>query len=122
LAADAARRDLTINAMFEDPISGAVYDFFGGREDLELRQLQAVGDARQRFVEDRMRMLRVVRLAAKLGFMVHPSLLAALKESASDLRPGEIVSFERIAKELEGILMSREPVVGLELLMETGLM
>ncbi len=122
LREDAARRDLTINAMFLDPVSGELYDFFGGRADIESRTLRAVGDAAQRFNEDRLRMLRVVRFAAKLGFTVEPGLMAALQKHAPDLQPGRIVSYERIAKELEGILLSKAPVAGLELLMESGLM
>lgn len=122
LKEDAARRDLTINAMFEDPITGEIFDFFGGQTDLKNRIIRAVGDAGQRFTEDRLRMLRVVRFAAKLGFKVDETLMSALKQYASDLKPGVVVAFERIAKEMEGILLAKNPVVGLELLMETGLM
>ena len=122
LKGDAARRDLTINAMFEDPVSGVIHDFFGGEDDIKNRVLRAVGDASERFGEDRLRMLRVVRFAAKLGFAVEASLMAALKKHAPDLKAGVIVSWERIANELEGVLMSKAPVVGLELLMQTGLM
>jgi tRNA nucleotidyltransferase/poly(A) polymerase len=122
LKEDAARRDLTINAMFFDPIAEKLYDFFDGRSDIEKRLLRAVGDASQRFAEDRLRMLRVVRFAARLDFQVEPGLLAALKKHAPELAAGRIVSYERIAKELEGILLSKSPVVGLELLMESGLM
>lgn len=122
LKEDAARRDLTINAMFFDPIADKLYDFFGGKADIEQRLLRAVGDASQRFDEDRLRMLRVVRFAARLDFTVEPGLLAALKKHAPELAAGRIVSYERIAKELEGILLSKNPVAGLELLMESGLM
>lgn len=121
LREDAARRDLTINAMFEDPVTGEVYDFFGGRQDLENRIIRAVGDAGQRFAEDRLRMLRVVRFAAKLGFSLDPSLFEALKRYAPELRPGEIVAYERIAKEIAEILISKNPVLGLNMLVETGL-
>lgn len=122
LKRDAERRDLTINAMFEDPITGEIFDFFGGQDDIKNRTIRAVGDAAQRFAEDRLRMLRVARFAAKLGFKVDDTLMSALKQYAPELKPGVIVSYERIANELEGILLSKNPVVGLELLMETGLM
>ncbi len=120
LKRDAERRDLTINAMFEDPITGEIFDFFGGQDDIKNRIIRAVGDAAQRIAEDRLRMLRVARFAAKLGFTVDDTLTAALKTFAKDLRPA--VAFERIAAELEGILLSKNPVVGLQILMDTGLM
>lgn len=122
LKGDAARRDLTINAMFEDPVTGEIFDFFGGREDLRKRIIRSVGDPLLRFKEDRLRMLRVVRFAAKLGFKVDPVLLSALKQFAPELKPGVVVAWERIANELKGVLTSKAPVVGLDLLMETGLM
>jgi len=122
LKGDAARRDLTINAMFEDPVSGEIFDFFGGRDDINNRVIRSVGDPVLRFKEDRLRMLRVVRFAAKLGFKVDAALLSALKQFAPELKPGVIVAWERIANELKGILTSKAPVVGLDLLMETGLM
>ena len=121
LKADAARRDLTVNAMYEDPISGKIYDFFGGREDLARRILRTVGSATERFNEDRLRMLRVVRFVGKLGFTVAPELLVALRAHAADLQPGKIVSWERVAKELEGMLTSKHPLRCLDLLMETNL-
>jgi poly(A) polymerase len=120
LKRDAQRRDLTINAMFEDPFTGEIFDFFGGRQDIKNRIIRAVGDPAQRIAEDRLRMMRVARFAAKLGFKVDPALTAALKTYAPTLRPG--VAFERIAAELEGILLSKDPVTGLEILMDTGLM
>lgn len=120
LKRDAERRDLTINAMFEDPFTGEIFDFFGGRQDLKDRIIRAVGDPAQRIAEDRLRMMRVARFAAKLGFTVDPALTAALKTYAPTLRPG--VAYERIAAELEGILLSKAPGVGLQILMDTGLM
>src|SRR5262249_38518678 len=64
---DAARRDFTINGMFEDTRTGEVLDFVGGRGDLERRIVRAIGDPRRRFAEDRLRLLRAVRFAARLG-------------------------------------------------------
>lgn len=122
LKGDAARRDLTINAMFEDPATGVIYDFFGGQDDINNRVIRSVGDPSKRFAEDRLRMLRVVRFAAKLGFKVDAALMRALKRHARDLKPGVVVAWERIANELSGILTSKAPVVGLDLLMRSGLM
>lgn len=122
LEGDAARRDLTINAMFEDPETGEVFDFFGGQDDLRKRIIRSVGDPSQRFKEDRLRMMRVVRFAAKLGFSVDKKLMAALKKHSCDLQPGVIVSWERIAVEMQNILMSKAPIVGLLLMLESGLM
>ena len=122
LQQDAARRDLTVNAMFYDPVADKLYDFFGGRRDIADRTLRAVGDAAQRFAEDRLRMLRVARFAAKLGFTISPELMDALKQHAASLKPGSIVSYERVAKELEGILLSKDPVTGMQILMDSGLL
>ncbi len=122
LRGDAARRDLTVNAMFEDPISGRMFDFFGGQQDRRDRILRAVGDPGERFREDRLRMLRVARFAAKLGFSVDGRLLAALKQHAHTLEPGKIVAWERIGNEIAGTLTSKDPVAGLELLINVGLM
>ena len=61
---DASRRDFTINGLFYDPIEQRVIDFVGGQEDLARRRLRAIGDARHRFGEDKLRMLRAVRFAA----------------------------------------------------------
>src|SRR5438445_814942 len=73
---DAQRRDFTINGMFRDPDSGEVLDFVGGRADLAVRVIRAIGDPAARFHEDRLRMLRAVRLAARLGFAIEPATLA----------------------------------------------
>ncbi|MBS2006057.1 MAG: HD domain-containing protein [Cyanobacteria bacterium SZAS TMP-1] len=122
LKEDASRRDLTVNAMYQDPVSGKIFDFFGGRNDIAARLLRTVGLPSERFSEDRLRMLRVARFAGKLGFNVADELRAALIAHAADLKPGLVVSWERVAKELEGMLTSKHPLVCLDLLVETGLM
>ena len=66
---DALRRDFTINGMFEDPDTGEILDFVGGRADLARRVVRAIGDPVARFREDRLRMLRAVRFATVLDFM-----------------------------------------------------
>jgi len=122
LKADASRRDLTVNAMFEDPITGVVYDFFGGQEDIKAGLLRTVGLPTERFAEDRLRMLRVARFVGKLGFTVADELHAALRAHAADLKPGLVVSWERVRDELDGMLMSKHPLACLTLLMEVGLL
>lgn len=79
---DAERRDLTINAMFKDPISNEIFDFFGGREDINSRVLRAVGNPEERIIEDRLRMLRAIRFAAVLQFSLDESMLTAIKRNA----------------------------------------
>src|SRR3954470_3493958 len=78
--ADAKRRDFTINGLFEDPISGQVYDYVGGQEDLKSRTVRAIGDARLRFNEDHLRLLRAVRFAARLNFSIETSTMAAMQD------------------------------------------
>jgi poly(A) polymerase len=126
LREDAARRDFTMNAMFRDPLTGEVFDFFGGQEDLARRVIRAVGNPQERIEEDRLRMLRVARFAARYGFEIDPLLTGALTRNAAEINAviegRRAVSFERIANELEGILTSPHPLTGLDVLMDTGLM
>lgn len=117
---DAARRDLTINAMFRDPTTGKVFDFFGGQNDIVNRLIRTVGDPQKRFDEDRLRMMRVPRFASRYeGFRVDPDTERAVAANAE--RIGD-VSFERIKEEVKGILTSRHPLTGLDFMMQTGLM
>lgn len=94
---DALRRDFTINGMFFDPLSESIYDYVGGRDDLENKLIRAIGNPLQRFSEDRLRMIRAVRFSARLGFRIEESTEAAIKELASTLFPS--VSMERIWQE-----------------------
>jgi poly(A) polymerase len=90
LAEDAARRDLTVNALYYDSGKFEVYDHVGGLEDLKNRSVCIIGDPEQRFTEDPVRMLRVVRFAAKLNFNVEPKTATAIPHCAHLL--GEIPS------------------------------
>src|SRR6266513_4045770 len=67
---DAKRRDFTINGMFFDPVADKVIDFVGGRADIAAKFVRAIGDAAQRFSEDRLRMLRAVRFATVLDYKI----------------------------------------------------
>ena len=119
LEADLARRDFTINAIAQDLTSGALIDPFGGAADLERATIRAVGDPADRFREDPLRLLRAVRFAAQLGFEIAPQTLAALDAEAGSL---ERISKERIAEELNRILVSPRPSLGLRLATDHGLM
>lgn len=79
---DAARRDLTINALYYTPADFCVYDFAGGLEDLEARRIRLIGDPAQRYREDPVRMLRALRFAAKLDFDLAPETSAPLQDLA----------------------------------------
>ena len=114
---DAARRDFTVNAMYMDPETGEVLDFFGGREDLQRRLLRAVGEPARRFAEDHLRKLRLARFSAQLDFAVEEATLEAVRAD-----PRLAVSAERINQELSRLLLAPEPARGLELLAHAGLL
>jgi len=117
-AEDAARRDFTINAMFYDPIAKKVIDYYGGQADLKKRIIRTVGDPAERFSEDYLRMLRAVRFSTQLGFSIEPKTKTAVCDGAKNITK---ISGERIAAELEGILVSPNRAKGVSLLIETGL-
>lgn len=105
LAEDLRRRDFTINAMAYNREQGLV-DIFGGMEDLQRKQIRCVGDARERFLEDALRILRAVRFSAQLGFSVEAATKEALQGLSENL---EFVSAERIQTELVKLLLSGHP-------------
>ena len=119
LEGDLLRRDFTINAMARDPLTGEVFDPWGGRADLERGIIRAVGnDPLRRFDEDPLRMLRAVRFAAQLGFQIEPATTDAIRDQAATL--GKI-SHERIRDELVKALISPRPDLALRLLVDLGL-
>ena len=105
LEEDLKRRDFTINAMAYSEESGLI-DLFGGQEDLRLRMVRCVGNARDRFTEDALRILRAVRFCAKLGFEMYPVTFEAARAMAQSL---DMVSVERIQAELVKLLISPHP-------------
>jgi poly(A) polymerase len=119
LEQDLARRDFTMNAIAQDVVSGDLDDPFGGAADIAQQTIRAVGDPAERFAEDPLRMLRAVRFAAQLGFTIEPATLAAIREGAGEL---ERISKERIAQELNRILLSPRPSLGIRLATNLGLM
>lgn len=117
--ADALRRDFTVNGMFEDPETGAVLDFVGGRADLAARVVRAIGDPAARFREDRLRILRAVRFATVLDFRIDGATMRAAKAAAAAVAS---VSAERVRDELDRILLSGRGGRGIGLLREAGLL
>lgn len=116
---DVLRRDFTINALVLDPASGEILDFVGGRKDLADGVIRAVGDPKRRFEEDKLRLLRAVRFAARFGYTIEPATLQAIREVAPGITQ---VSAERIRDELTKLLTEGAARRGFELLDETGLL
>ena len=98
---DVLRRDFTINGMLQEPLSGQVLDFVGGREDLAARLVRTIGEPERRFKEDKLRMLRGVRFAARLGFEIEAGTLGAMQAHAGEIGA---VSNERVRDELTRML------------------
>jgi poly(A) polymerase len=116
---DVARRDFTVNGLLYDPAAGEVLDFVGGEADLAARLIRTIGDPATRFAEDRLRMLRAVRLAAELGFAIDEEVAAAARRFARGIAE---VSPERIRDELILMVTGPDPARALGLLRDTGLL
>ncbi len=116
--ADARRRDFSINGLFEDPESGEVIDHVGGLDDLERGVVRAIGDPDARFEEDRLRILRAVRFAARFDFKIDRDTFAAMVARVDRLGA---VSTERIGHELRRMLGDPSWRVATALLEEAGL-
>jgi poly(A) polymerase len=116
---DVSRRDFTINGMMLDPVSGEVLDFVGGRNDLEARIIRAIGDPQRRFAEDKLRMLRAVRFAARFEYEIEAETLAAIQHLAHEI---QVVSRERVRDELTKMLTDRHARRAFVLLDESGLL
>ena len=117
-AEDAGRRDFTINGMFYDPLEKKVIDYVDGQADLKSRIVRTIGRPADRFAEDYLRMLRAVRFSAQLGFAIESSTWSAVCGNAEKIAK---ISGERIAMELEGILVHPNRAVGASMLVESGL-
>ena len=118
LEGDLSRRDFTVNSMAVRLPELTFVDPFGGLEDLARRTLRTPVDPRQSFDDDPLRMMRAARFAAQLGFTVDDAALAAVVEQAERIA---IVSAERVRDELSKLLLSAQPRLGLQVLVETGL-
>lgn len=115
---DARRRDFTINGLFYDPVDDQVIDFVGGQEDLRAGIVRAIGLPDDRFAEDKLRMLRAVRFATGFGFALDRATREAIRRMAHQVT---VVSPERIADEMERMLVGPDPAGAVRLLLETGL-
>lgn len=116
---DAKRRDFTINGMFFDPVDGQVIDYVDGQTDLRLHVIRAIGDPFQRFAEDKLRLLRAVRFAAKFQFTIEAATAAAIRSMATQIG---VVSAERVADEIRKLLTDSSRVIGVRHLADVGLL
>ena len=116
---DVRRRDFTINGLLYDPVEGSVIDYVGGQADIRRRRISTIGDPYKRFSEDRLRMLRAVRFAARFSFELDPAIVGAIRELATEIR---MVSAERIRGEILKILTEGQARRGFELLDDTSLL
>ncbi len=124
---DVLRRDFTVNGMLLDPLLydqtgnalAATLDFVGGRTDLIAKTIRAIGDPARRFAEDKLRMLRAIRFAARLGFSVDSATLHAIQAQAATIHQ---VSPERIRDELTKMLTEGQARRAFELLDQSGLL
>jgi poly(A) polymerase len=117
---DVQRRDFTINGLLMDPLDGdRVLDFVGGRADLDAGIVRAIRDPDRRFLEDKLRMLRAVRFAARFGFAIDPPTFSAIRELAPQIHQ---VSRERVRDELTKMLTEGHARQAFELLDSTGLL
>ena len=116
---DVQRRDFTINGLLLDPIANQVLDYVGGRSDLERKIIRTIGDPIQRFQEDKLRMMRAVRFAARLGYTIEPNTMSAIRELAREIHQ---VSRERIRDELDKMLSEGQARLCFELLDVSGLL
>jgi poly(A) polymerase len=116
---DVERRDFTINGLLLDPITNEVLDYVGGRDDLKAGVVRTIGDPERRFAEDKLRMLRAVRFAARFDYAIDPKTFAAIQELASQI---DQVSRERIREELTKMLIEGHARRAFLLLDESGLL
>jgi poly(A) polymerase len=116
---DVERRDFTINGLLLNPIDQEVLDFVGGRKDLESGIIRAIGEPERRFAEDKLRMLRAVRFAARFSYTIEPVTFAAIQKLAPQIHQ---VSRERVRDELTKMLTEGHARNAFLLLDQTGLL
>ena len=116
---DVQRRDFTINGLLMRHDTGEVLDYVGGQADLRAKVIRAIGDPDRRFTEDKLRMLRAVRFAARFGFEIESDTLRAIRRHVEEIRQ---VSPERLRDELTKMLTEGAARRAFELLDETGLL
>jgi poly(A) polymerase len=116
---DVARRDFTINGMMLDPLNSEVLDFVGGQDDLKAGIVRAIGEPERRFAEDKLRMLRAVRFAARFEYEIEAETMLAIKRFADEIK---MVSRERARDELTKMLTEGHARRAFVLLDKTGLL
>ena len=116
---DAARRDFTINALYADATTGALFDYFGGLDDLAARRVRFIGDPYQRIAEDHLRILRYFRFHARFGDALDDAGLDACTARANDLMA---LSRERIASELLRLLVAPAAVAVVAIMVARGIL
>jgi len=116
---DLAHRDLTFNAMAYNISNKRIIDPFGGKADISKKVVRAVLNPSERFQEDPLRMMRVIRFSLELGYAIEPETLMAIKSMAQAI---DIVAKERVRDELLKILMARRPSAGFHLMRKSGLL
>ena len=119
LSEDLSRRDFTVNAFAADCLDGSIIDLFDGMKDLKAKTIRAIGNPRERFEEDALRLMRLARFCSKLGFEPDPDTKQAATQLSANISN---VSQERIYDELSKILMTEKPTVGLRLLEDIGVL
>jgi len=116
---DVKRRDFTINGLLYDPIKNEMLDYVSGREDISKGIIRTIGNPIERFTEDKLRMIRAARFACRFNFPIHEETRQAIIKLARQIH---VVSAERIREELEKILTSPNPHIGIRLLDEFHLL
>ena len=116
---DARRRDFTINGMFYDPVTDAVFDYVGGQADLKKKVIRTIGDPHDRFCEDRLRMLRAIRFACRYHWPIEEKTREAIEKLSASI---EFISLERIRDEFGKILTEGGAPLGVRWLIDLGLM
>lgn len=116
---DVRRRDFTVNGLLYDPDKRRVIDYVHGRRDLQKNVIRAIGDPEVRFREDKLRMIRAIRFAARLGARIHPGTFRAIVQQSARIVE---VSAERIRDELTKILTSKNPHLAFEWLRKSDLL
>lgn len=119
LEEDLERRDFTINALALDPVGMEIVDLYKGKNDLQSRLIRCVGNPDERFGEDALRMMRAIRIAAQIGFMIETNTFESIQKNAKLINK---IAFERIRDELFKISLTPVPGDGIKLLRNSGIL